>query len=124
MAASLFNGNTEHFSQERLCNQAGGRVLGSCCCHWATIPANEMLAFTLLEHGRTAEFLQNRERRLDPLLPRFPFHLARVQGRNMPAHFTHTGVQFGRRQLALEHRQQQIEQRPISLGENLFGLRG
>jgi hypothetical protein len=124
MAAPLFNGNTEHFSQERLCNQAGGRVPGSCCCHWATIPANEMLAFTLLECGRTAEFLQNRERRLDPLLPRFPFHLAPMQRRNVPAHFTHTRVQFGRRHLAPEHRQHQIEQRPISLRENLFGLRG
>src|SRR5690242_21852994 len=53
--ARLFNGNSEHFSQERLCNQAGRRMPGSGCCHWATIPANEVLAFALLECGRTAE---------------------------------------------------------------------
>src|SRR5689334_945773 len=47
-----------------------------------------------------------------------------MQLRNVLAHFTHTGVQFGRRQFALEHRQHQIEQRTISLGENLLGLRG
>src|SRR5689334_19052388 len=47
-----------------------------------------------------------------------------MQLRNVLAHFTHTGVQFGRRQFALEHRQHQIEQCTISLGENLLGLRG
>src|SRR5690349_9596195 len=47
-----------------------------------------------------------------------------MQLRDVPAHFTHTGIQFGWRQFALEHRQHQIEQYAISLGENLFGLRG
>ena len=57
MAASLLDGNADQFRQQRFCNQAGRRMPGSCCCHWATIPTNEMLACTLLQGGRTAELL-------------------------------------------------------------------
>ncbi len=90
----------------------------------ATVAANQMFAFAFVKSSGASEISQNTEGRFYPLLARLAFDFEQMVVRQPFSHFPHGRPQFPRTQLLRKNSEQEIEQRTVGLGKNLFRLGG
>ena len=122
MNAALLHRHTNDLRQQRFGNQTSFGMTRSRGRERAAVASDEMFPVAIVKRGRAAKLFQNLQCRIDPLIAALTFQPRKVLGRDPPADLAHPGTQLSGRQLAREYGQDQIEQRAVSLRENLFRL--
>src|SRR5262249_43506 len=121
--AMCFDRRTNYLGEQGFRQQACFRMIRRSGRNWTAVAADEVLPIFFTKGSHTAQMLENAERGIDSLLPRFALHFAEMVMGYGSASGAHSGAQSSWLKLSGEQRHEKRDQTAVCFRKNLFGFR-